>query len=55
MQTTNMTIRELKLLLKDHPDESVLVYSTGLNEQSFTPVLKIEIPFMIKEKETEKN
>ena len=45
IKQSKMSVRELMLVLEKLPKEALLTYSGGLNEQSFQPVLRIEIPF----------
>jgi hypothetical protein len=44
MSEKRMSVREMKLLLEIMPDESLLVYNGGVNENTLQQVLRIEVP-----------
>jgi hypothetical protein len=46
-EEARMSVRELKLVLDKMPNESMLVYHGGVNENTFQNVLRIEIPFEV--------
>jgi len=49
-EEARMSVRELKLVLDKLPNESMLVYHGGINENTLQNVLRVEIPFEVNKK-----